>query len=466
MVEVAIEDEERIVLSPDGQFVVRRAAPALERLSWALYDFANTIYSMNVVTLYFAVWLIEDLRSSSTAYALATSLSSLLVALLIPILAAISDARRIRKPWVLGFTVASCAATALLGVLGRAAPADGAVLPLLACFVVANTCFQGALPFYNAMLPELAPPAEHGRLSGYGTALGYLGSIAGVVLVAPFVTGALPLVGPLPPAWIAALHQVPTTAGGGRAAAFVPTAILFLFFSLPFALFTRDHLAVPRRERRPIVLGQAIGRVVEAVRDTRRHPGVLRLVIASYFYQDVLGTVIAFMAVYAVAVMGFRAGAEATLFVVLTVPAILGSAAAGLVADRLGPRRTLLGVLVLWILCLLAVIAARTRAQFWAAGAAIGLVFGGVWATERPLLLTLVPGAESGRFFGLLVLSARAAAVCGPLLWALIVDHLAAPFGVAVAYRAAVGALALIMLVAIALVAGVPDRRRRAESLQ
>jgi UMF1 family MFS transporter len=157
--------------------------------------------------------------------------------------------------------------------------------------------------------------------------------------------------------------------------------------------------------------------------------------------------------------MGFEEGAEITLFVVLTVPAIVGSALAGILADRIGPRRTLLGVLWVWVGLMILVVAARSQAQFWGVGALIGLVFGGVWASERPLLLTLVPGAESGRFFGLLVLSARVAAIFGPLLWALIVDHLFAPFGPAVAYRAAVGSLVLLMLLAIAILRGVPDRR-------
>src|SRR4051812_1262780 len=68
-------------------------APARERWSWALYDFANTIWSMNVATLYFSVWLISDLGASNTAYAVANGVSSALVAVSIPLLGAISDAR-------------------------------------------------------------------------------------------------------------------------------------------------------------------------------------------------------------------------------------------------------------------------------------------------------------------------------------------------------------------------------------
>src|SRR3954470_16018394 len=95
-------------------------APVRERGSWALYDFANTIFSMNVATLYFSVWLIADLHASNTVYALGNGISSLLVVLSVPLLGAISDARRRRKPWVVWFTIASCVSCALIGVFGQA----------------------------------------------------------------------------------------------------------------------------------------------------------------------------------------------------------------------------------------------------------------------------------------------------------------------------------------------------------
>ena len=57
-----------------------------ERASWAVYDFANTIFSMNVATLYFSVWLIADLHASNTVYAVGNGISSLLVLLSVPLL--------------------------------------------------------------------------------------------------------------------------------------------------------------------------------------------------------------------------------------------------------------------------------------------------------------------------------------------------------------------------------------------
>ena len=128
--------------------------------------------------------------------------------LAIPFLGALSDARRRRKSWVVGFTVLSCAALAVMGYLGQTllpltgesvdAPVSlptgwhASGMPLvgvLAAFVVAMFAYQAAQPFYNAMMPELAPPAEQGRLSGFGTAVGYIGSIVGVLLVVPFFNG-------------------------------------------------------------------------------------------------------------------------------------------------------------------------------------------------------------------------------------------------------------------------------------
>ena len=416
-------------------------APLSERASWALYDFANTIFSMNIVTLYFAVWIVAERGASNTAYSLATSLSSLAVLLAAPWIGAASDASGRRKPWVVGSTLVCVAATAAIAPLaGAALPRHTSLLLLLAAFAVANTAYQLALPPYNAMMSELVPARERGRLSGLGTAVGYVGSIVGVLLVAPFVTGGLGL------------------SAGGRQASFLPTAALFLLFSLPFFFVCRDHFVRPRRQRAPVRLRDLGRELAAAFREAGRYPGLRRFVVASYFYQDGLGTAISFMALYAVMVLGLPAGGEIRLFVTLTVPAILGAYLAGRACDRFGPRRTLSMVLVGWVAGLLAIAAAPSLSGFWAGGFIVGLCFGGIWSAERPLLLTLAPAQEAGRFFGLLALSARAAAIVGPLLWAAIVDGLSRPLGAGVAYRIAAVSLALFMLVALWLLRGVPER--------
>jgi UMF1 family MFS transporter len=406
-----------------------------------LYDFANTIFSMNIVTLYFAVWIVTERGSTNSALSIALSLSSLAVLVTAPWVGAVSDASGRRKPWVVGLTLVCVGATASLSWIA-ASPLSprGALALLLFAFALANTAYQLALPPYNAMLTELAPPSRLGRLSGLGTAAGYVGSIAGVLLVAPFVTGA---------------RGIPA---GGRQAAFLPTAALFLLFSLPLFVLCRDHS--PRRGRGvpKAPLRNLASELIVSFREAGRYSGLRRFVVASYFYQDGLGTAISFMALYAVTVLGLPAGGEIRLFVTLTIPAIVGAYVAGRACDRFGPHRTLRIVLMGWIAGLAVVAGAPALSGFWAGGFLVGLSFGGIWAAERPLLLTLAPPEEAGRFFGLLSLSARAAAIVGPLVWAAIVDGLSGSLGTRTAYRIAVASLALFMAAALWLLRGVPDR--------
>jgi UMF1 family MFS transporter len=147
------------------------------------------------------------------------------------------------------------------------------------------------------------------------------------------------------------------------------------------------------------------------------------------------------------------------LFLVLTVPAIFGSYAAGRLVDRFGAKRTLVVSIVSWIVLLLAMILVPTQQGFWVVGLFIGLIFGAVPTAERPMLLSLVPEEEAGRFFSLMLLSSRAAAIAGPWVWALTVDSLEPGRGAGFAYRAAVMTVALMFAASLLLMRYVPDRR-------
>jgi UMF1 family MFS transporter len=334
---------------------------------------------------------------------------------------------------------------------------------VLLAFVVANFAYQSAQPFYNAMMPELVPVDHRGRLSGLGTALGYVGSIVGVLLTIPFFTGTLPILGALPAGIIAFLRSaVPFTAHGGRVSTFIPTALFFLLFSLPLFLFCRDHNVV--RGKRHVLWREAFRDVRQTVQEARKYPGTVRFILTSFLYQDAMGTIITNMALYAIYAMGFVKGSEVTLFVILTIPAVIGSYGIGRLVDRFGPKRTLSWVLAGWIVLLMAMIVAPSRAAFWIVGGCIGLIYGGISTAERPLLLSLVPDIEAGRFFSLMVLSSRAAAVVGPFVWAFAVDGLTPSMGIGFAYRAGVVTVAIGMILALVMLRGVPDNFRRSVS--
>ena len=444
-----------------------------ERFSWALYDFANTVFSMNIATLYFAAWLVADLGHSNTLYATVNGIASAMVVVSIPVFGAISDATQRRKPWVVGFTLIACASTILMAILGQlglplvgeGVSASGssqslspaiALFGVLAAFTIANYTYQGAQPFYNAMMSELVPVDYRGRLSGMGAALGYVGSITGVILTFPFFTGSMPIIGAIPGNVVHFLRTVvPFTGHGGRVSTFTPTALLFLLFSLPLFIFCRDHNVLHGRKH--VHWREAFSEVRNTLVEAKRYPGTLRFILTSFLYQDAMGTIIANMALYAIFAMGFVKGSEATLFVILTVPAVIGAYGIGKLVDLFGPKRTLSWVLAGWIVLLIAMIVAPSRGVFWIVGACIGLIYGGVSTAERPLLLSLVPDVEAGRFFSLMVLSSRAAAVVGPFVWAFAVDGLTPVFGRGVAYRAGVMTVALGMALALWALRRVPD---------
>src|SRR6267143_5068428 len=152
---------EILVGSQEGDFNPP-LAPFRERLSWALYDFANTVFSMNIATLYFAAWLVADLGHSNTLYAVVNGIASALVVVSIPLFGAISDETQRRKPWVVGFTLVACLSTIAMAILGQTGlpligegvtvlappsalvPSGIALFAVLAAFVLANYAHQGA----------------------------------------------------------------------------------------------------------------------------------------------------------------------------------------------------------------------------------------------------------------------------------------------------------------------------------
>jgi len=144
--------------------------------SWALYDFANSPFTTLVVTFVYATYFSEAIAANSVqgqalwGYAITTT--AVIVAVFSPILGAVADQGGFRKRFVVIATLVCAAATiALYGVL------PGQVIRALIVFVIANVAYEFAVVFYNAYLPDLAKPADMGKISGWGWGLGYFGGL-------------------------------------------------------------------------------------------------------------------------------------------------------------------------------------------------------------------------------------------------------------------------------------------------
>ncbi len=433
-------------------------------LSWGLYDFANTMYSMNILSLYFSAWLIIDLGYQDIHYSIAYSSSMLLGAILMPALGYYSDAPgggQRKLAYLFFFTGMTIAC-----VLGFSILPAGYLFTILILFGLSNFFYEGGIVFYNALLDSVSTPDNVGTVSGFGVALGYVGSIVGMIVVLPFVTGEV------------FGFDVPFLGGAGKSGAFLPTAIFFALFAIPIFLFVRER---PRPPQGPTdnkrTLGRAYRDVWRSLKATEKYPGLLRFLVSDFFFEDAIATVIIFMGVFTETVLGMDAG-EKTIFLILsTVFAVIGSFPLGWLADKLSPKRVLFGIVLGWIAILMVFAFNTIDIITWISGPIVGILLGGVWAVSRPLLMQLSPPEKLGEFFGLYTLSGRSAAIVGPMIWGIVV-YLFWPtraVGSAVVdvlnlgmvdarllpYRMAIISLAIMMAFGLFLFRKVPDLKRQ-----
>ena len=416
-------------------------ASSLAVWAWVLYDFSNTIFSVSILTVFFPLWVEGEVGGGAWLVNAATAVSALLVFFTAPILGAVADLRQRRVPYLVVLTLISVLLTALLDVAGG-------ILVGVALFVAADLTYQSAIVFYNALLPGVAAGRGAGKISGYGTAAGYVGTILALIFLTFFVSDAATvrsILGPLG-GWV-------ETGGEQNQNAFLPTAVLYLAFSLPAFFFVPDPAV---RAPRPVALGVAYRDVVSTVKNLRRYAGMGTFILATILYMDAANTAVSNMALYGREVFGMGSTQVRNLLLFSTIFAVVGSAASGFATDRVGPKKTLLAVLALWLVSISLVAAAPAPWTLFLAGPLVGIALGGTWTVSRVMLVALSPPEKVGEFFGLFSLAGRFSAVLGPAVTAVLLLVLGRG---ATAYRISIGSLAVIMALGFFFLSRVPDAR-------
>ncbi len=404
-----------------------RSGSPVEGLAWALYDFANTIFSFAIVSFAMGPWAVRFLGEGpgTLLFTIAASASVALNAIVSPVLGAQSDRTGGRKRYLLVFTLACVVPTAFIGFVDIG-------LGLL-LFAIANFSFQAALIYYDALLPDVARPEMRGRLSGIGVGLGYLGTIVSGLLLGL------------------------TVDADGRITpmSFVLVASLFAVFAIPIFLLVTERT----RTGVPFTIADTLRswtQLRDSIRHAREVPGLLRFIVARLFYTDPINTVIAVMSLFTINAIGFTEGEARLVLIGLTVVAVIASFGWGWLADRWGPKRTLVLVLVSWAAGLLLVAVTLSEIPFLIAGAVLGSGLGGVAVTDRLLLLRLAPRERVGEMFGLFGLVGKLSAVVGPLIYGGIVFVLLEPLGKG-AYAVAILSLLGLMLIGLWLLRDVSE---------
>ncbi|MFO1059731.1 MAG: MFS transporter [Dongiaceae bacterium] len=387
----------------DGRAERGAGRPAL--IAWALYDWANSGFPTVIVTfvfpVYFARAVVGDANQGAALWGNAMSLAGVAIALLSPVLGAIADQGGRRKPWLAAATAACVLLTALLWLVR---PQPDLLWPALLLAGAATVAAEIGNVFYNAMLPELAPPARLGRWSGWGWATGYAGGLACLV-------ASLGLVLPSPPPF------------GLDAAAAEPVRATALLVAGWFALFAVPlFLLVPDRGRGALSSGQAVraglASLWRTVTRLGRHRNAAIFLVAQLFYTDALNTIFAFGGLYAAGTYGMSQQQVLVFGILLNVTAGLGCVGLAWLDDRIGSKRTVQIALVALILLGGGVVLARSFGLFYGLGLALGLFVGPVQSSSRALMARLSPPGMRAEFFGLYAVTGKITAFLGPALYA------------------------------------------------
>lgn len=369
---------------------------ALER-SWILYDVGNSAFVLMCATLIpiFFNALAEEGGLSSVEYlaywGYATSVVTLVTALLSPVLGALADTKGFKKPifmLCLGVGVVGCC------VMGFARQ----WLPFLMIFVLAKIGYSGSLVYYDSMLSDVTTPERMDDLSSRGYAWGYIGSCIPFVVCLALVLGA----GAIGLSQLTALSL-----------ALLITAVWWLVVTLPLLRRYRQvHYAAESREH---AVRQSFARIGHTLRHLHEDKQVFWFLLAFFCYIDGVYTIIDMATAY-----GTALGLDTTgLLLALLLTQVVAFPSA-LVFGRLSaryPSTTLIPICVA-AYAGIAVFAffLATQWQFWVLAVIVGMFQGGVQALSRSHFAKIIPPEKSGEYFGLFDICGKGASFLGTMI--------------------------------------------------
>ncbi|WP_225888319.1 MFS transporter [Myxococcus xanthus] len=380
--------------------------PALR--AWAMYDWANSAFITTVVTvvfpLYYASVAAEGLprEMATSRFATATAVALSVVAVLSPVLGALSD-RAGRIKHMLGiFAGLGVVSTLALSTVG---PGDWAWGLLL--FGLGNVGVTGSIVFADALLRHIARDDELDRVSTAGYALGYLGG--GLLLAAQLVLL-------MKPQWFGLAD-----AGAASRVAFASVAVWWALFSVP--LFRRIPEPKPdvSIQRPPLSLRGIFTQLAGTLGGLRQHRQALLLLVAYLLYSDGIGTIIRLSTLYGTE-LGIGRGALIGALLLTQVVGVPCAVLFGRAAGRVGVKRALMFALSVYVGVTFLGYFMRTPVHFFALALLVGMVQGGSQALSRSLFAQMVPRDRAAEFFGLFSVFEKVTAVAGPLVFAATVE--------------------------------------------
>ena len=400
--------------------------PALDRKrirAWCLYDFGNSGFAVLFPAffgVYYATTVVPGGEHAGDAYwGNITALYMLLVALSSPFLGGIADHAGVRKRMLFAYTL-----VAVITVFALASVQPGMVVWGFALAVIAGVAFEGGVTFYNAYLPDIAPPSHHGRVSARGFAWGYAGSFFALLAAAVCFRVLEWWAG----VWIFAALQW-------------GLASVALFRRMPPDRPT--GMTVLEAGRRGVASTWRTARWVWSQRPLRW------FLLGYFFYMDGVITAVHFASLYAKRTLAFSNTELLVLLAIVQVTALVGAAIMARPTDERGPRWTVRILCLWWVGVVVLAYVATDKIFFFVVAALAGLGLGSIQSASRAFMSRMIPDGREAELFGFYALCGKSGAILGPLLF----GQLSSAFG---NQRPAVLVVGVLYLVGLALVSRVP----------
>lgn len=419
-----------------------------EQRGWYFYDWACSVYSTSVLTVFLGPYLTEIAKAAAdpegyvhplgipvragSFFAYTVSASVLVSVFVMPMAAAAADRTGRKKPLLAVAAYLGAAATAGMFFLDGERYLLGGFL-----LIVANASLAVSMVLYNSYLPQIAPPEERDAVSSRGWAFGY--AAGALVLVANLV-----------------LFLAHDSFGVSESTAvricLASAGVWWGAFTLVPLKRLRDRRTASAEAGEPSRGGWR--QLRSTVRDMRRHPHTLAFLLAYLVYNDGVQTVISQASVFGSEELGLDQSTLIVAVLLVQLLAVAGALAMGRLARTYGAKRTVLGSLVAWTVTIGAgyFLPAGAPAWFFVLAAGIGLVLGGTQALSRSLFSHLVPRGKEAEYFSAYEISDRGMAWLGPLIFGLT-------YQLTGSYRDAIGSLVAFFLLGFVLLARVPVRR-------
>ena len=367
-------------------------------IGWALYDWANSAFSLTVVTAFVPILLAdywsEGVESTVTTFrlGLANGAASATVAVLSPFIGALADRFGRRKGILATFAMLGIVSTGSLYFV-----AQGQWLIAVACYVIATIGFASSNSIYDSLLVDVAPDTHYDEVSAFGFALGYLG---GALL---FAFNVFMVANPASVGLASPVDAIRVS--------FAMVAVWWAVFSLPLLFWVEEH----PHEKKGHALAETFAELAATIRDIVAHRNLLFFLLAYWLYID---------GVYTIIKMAVDYGLSQGLSMQDLVQAILltnfvGFPAAlffGWLGRRIGAQRGLYIAISVYVVVTIAAVFLRTAAEFYLLAVSIGLVQGGVQSLSRSLYARLIPAHKRSEYFGFYNMLGKFSAIIGPVM--------------------------------------------------